>query len=97
MGDRAGIDPKVLLNAIAPSMGQSRIFERTLATFLAGEEFGFSPHLATKDMQLAIELGQELGIPLEVSSRVRDVMTRFRDTADPDADVFTEMIRDYLK
>lgn len=97
MGDRAGIDPKVLLNAIAPSMGQSRIFERTLATFLAGEEFGFSPHLAAKDMRLVVELGKELGVPLEVSSRVRDVMTRFRDTADPDADVFTEMIRDYLK
>ena len=97
MGARAGIDLQSLLDAITPSMGQSRIFERTLSLYLSGREIGFSTDLAAKDMQLAVELDDALGVPLEVGPLVRDLITRFRDEGDRGSDEFTEMIRDLLK
>ncbi len=77
-------------------MGQSRIFERTLSLFLSRREIGFSTDLAIKDMQLAVEQGEALGVPLEVGPLVRDMITRFRDEGERGSDEFTEMIQDLL-
>ena len=96
MGARAGIDPRVLLDAITPSMGQSRIFERTLSSFLIGAAWGASTELAVKDMQLAVALAEELDVPVEVSSLVQDIFTRFRDEGNGRSEEFTDMIQYYL-
>lgn len=66
MAARAGIDLQLLLEVMTPSMGQSRIFERTLSIFLSGKAIGSATDGAVKDMRLGVELGEELGVPLEV-------------------------------
>ena len=97
MAARAGIDLNQLLDAVNASMGQSRIFERTLSLFLDGDRMGSTADLAVKDMRLGVELGEELGVPLEVSPLVKDLIVRFRDRGQGDRDEFTEMIPDLLR
>ena len=97
IGARAGIDLHLLLDAVKASMGQSRVFERTLSLFLNNGRMGSTTDLAVKDMCLGVELGQELGVPLEVGPLVRDLLVRFRDGGDRGTDEFTDMIPDLLR
>lgn len=97
MSARAGIDLRLFLDAIKSSMGQSRIFERTLSLFLDSGRMGANTDLAVKDLRLGIELGSELGVPLEVGPLVRDLVVRFRDAGDRGQDEFTDMIPDLLR
>ena len=96
MGARAGIDPRLLLDVITPSMGQSRILEHALAAFLDGETIGGTTDLAVKDMRMGVELAEELGVPVEVGALVRDIFIRFRDERGQGQDDYTELIQDYL-
>jgi 3-hydroxyisobutyrate dehydrogenase-like beta-hydroxyacid dehydrogenase len=93
---KAGIDLQLLLDAVKASMGQSRVFERTLSLFLNSGQMGSTTDLAVKDMRLGVEIGSELGVPLEVSPLVRDLIVRFRDGGDRGQDEFTDMIPDLL-
>lgn len=95
MGIRAGIDAQALLDAIKPSMGQSKIVDRTLALSLKGEGICSATDLAVKDMHLGVELGRETGVPLELSPLVESIFTRFRDGGHG-AEDFTEIIHDFM-
>ncbi|MDE2999700.1 MAG: NAD(P)-dependent oxidoreductase [Gemmatimonadota bacterium] len=97
MSARAGIDLRLLLDTITSSMGQSRIFERTVSLFLNSGRMGSTTDLAAKDMRLGVELGSELGVPMEVSRLVRDLIVRFRDAGDRGQGEFTDMIPDLLR
>ncbi len=96
MGARAGIEPRLLLDVITSSMGQSRIFEHALAAFLDGEAIGGTTDLAAKDMQLGVEFADELGVPADVGALVRDIFIRFRDERGRAEEEYTELIQDYL-
>ena len=96
MGARAGIDPRLLLDAITPSMGQSRILEHALEALLDGEAIGGTTDLAVKDMRMVVDLAEELGVPVEVSALVRDILIRFHDERGRGQDDYTELIQDYL-
>ena len=96
MGARAGIDPRLLLDVITPSMGQSRILEHALAAFLDRETIGGTTDLAVKDMRMGVELAEELGVPVDVGALVRDIFIRFRDERGQGQDDYTELIQDYL-
>ena len=96
MGARAGIEPRLLLDVITSSMGQSRIFEHALAAFLDGEAIGGTTDLAAKDMQLGVEFADELGVPADVGALVRDIFIRFRDERGRTEEEYTELIQDYL-
>ena len=96
MGAKAGIDPQALLDVIKPSMGQSKILERSMTLFLKGEGMYFATDLAAKDMNLVVELGKEIGVPLELSPLVEAVITRFRDGGHGQEDI-TEIIRDFMQ
>ena len=97
MGARAGVDLHLLLDSVKASMGQSRIFERTLSLFLNDGRMGSTAELAVKDMRLGVALGEELGVPLEVSPLVKDLIVRFRDRSHRARDEFTGMIPDLLR
>jgi len=96
MGAKAGIDLQRFLEVIAPSMGQSKMFERAISLFLSCGEIGSTTDLAVKDMTLGVELGRELGVPLEVGPLVRDMICRFREEGDRGSVEFTDMIQDFL-
>ncbi len=96
MGAKAGIDPQALLDVIKPSMGHSKILERSMTLFLKGEGMYSATDLAVKDMHLGVQLGKEIGVPLELSPLVEAVITRFRDGGHGQEDI-TEIIRDFMQ
>ncbi len=51
MGAKSGIDPRVLIEVITPSMGDSRVLRHTVRRALRGEEIASAMDLAVKDMQ----------------------------------------------
>jgi 3-hydroxyisobutyrate dehydrogenase-like beta-hydroxyacid dehydrogenase len=72
LGVKAGIDPAVLLEIIKVSTGDNwcaRQYPNT--TFKGNFEPGFKISLAFKDINLALELGRENGVPLPVAEAVR--------------------------
>ena len=51
--------------------------ERVMGLWLNGEEMASTADLAVKDMKLGVELGKEMGIPLEISPLVEAIIKRF--------------------
>ena len=96
LGAKAGIDTQTLLEVIKPSMGHSRVLERSMTLLLKGESMHFATNLAVKDMHLGVELGKEVGVPLELSPLVEAVITRFRDGGHEQEDIM-EIIRDFMQ
>ena len=96
IGAKAGINLQALLDIITRSMGQSVMMERCMTLLLKNERMYSATDLAVKDMHLGVELGQELGVPLELSPLVEDIITRFRDGGRGQADI-NEIIHDFLQ
>jgi len=72
LGVKAGIDPAMLLEIIKASTGDNwctRQYPNT--TFRGNFEPGFKVSLAYKDINLALELGRENGVPLPVGEAVK--------------------------
>ena len=72
LGVKAGIDPQTLLEIISTSTGDNwcaRQYPRT--TFQGNFEPGFRIGLAYKDINLALDLGREYGVPLPVGMAVK--------------------------
>ncbi len=96
IGAKAGINLQALLDVITRSMGQSVMMERCMTLLLKNERMYSATDLAVKDMHLGVELGRELGVPIELGPLVEEVITRFRDSGHGQADI-NEIIRDYLQ
>jgi len=72
LGVRAGIDPAMLLEIIKVSTGDNWCARQYPNTVFKGDfEPGFKISLAYKDINLALELGKENGVPLPVGAAVR--------------------------
>ncbi len=96
IGARAGIDPRKLIDAIRPSMGQSRMMERCLTRFLDKQSLYSAVDLGVKDMHLGVELGRSHDVPLEIAPMVEDLLRGFQDRGNAQADLL-DYIGDYLK
>ncbi|MGE4080646.1 MAG: NAD(P)-dependent oxidoreductase, partial [Reyranella sp.] len=70
LGTRYGLDPDKLLNVIASSSGNSNAIRNFTLRALPGKYSppSFALDLAYKDLHLALELGDELGVPLPQGS-----------------------------
>ena len=77
IGAKAGIHPQALLNVIKTSTGDSMYLRRTVGLLMEGEDVHSAADLAVKDVHLGVELGAELGVPLELGPFVEDIFTRF--------------------
>ena len=96
MGAKAGIDPQALLDVIKTSTGDSMYLRRTIGLLLAGEDVNSAADLAVKDVQLAVELGKELDIPIELGPLVEDIFRRFCDQGRGHEDQL-EIMRDFME
>ena len=96
LGVKAGLDPRTLLDVIKPSMGHSTFLERTMKLSLDGKPLQFVTDGAVKDLRLCVELGRELGVPLDAGPLVESLVTRYRDAGHGQEDTL-EYIRDYLR
>jgi 3-hydroxyisobutyrate dehydrogenase len=78
MGVKAGVDPKMLLRALRQgTTGRARTFDRLAEQFLTGnyDPPSFALRLAYKDMNLALALAKEHGVPMRmVEIATKDMM-----------------------
>lgn len=79
LGTVAGIDPNVLNQVVRNSSGNSMGFRAVAKKSLEQDwEPSFALDLAYKDMHLALELADELGVPLSLSPSVHNLMRMAR-------------------
>lgn len=74
LGVRAGMDPQRLFEVLSTSGGRSHHFLKRFPNVLAGD---FTPHfsiaLSRKDLSLALQMAESLGVPMLATSTVRQV------------------------
>jgi 3-hydroxyisobutyrate dehydrogenase len=79
LGVTAGLDPNRLIQVIASSSGNSNAFRMFSERALKGEFApAFALNLAYKDLHLALELGDELGVPLPQGSATHNLQRMAR-------------------
>lgn len=88
MGAKGGVDPELMLSAINAGSGANRATRTMmpLAVLTRGFDYGAAMHILMKDIDLAIELGEELGVPMWVCQAARLVFKHavFQGMADQD-------------
>ena len=80
LGVTAGLDPQKLIQVIAKSSGNSNAFKSFSERALSGKSRppSFALNLAYKDLHLALELGDELGVPLPQGSSTHNLQRMAR-------------------
>ncbi|MBP2641294.1 MAG: beta-hydroxyacid dehydrogenase, 3-hydroxyisobutyrate dehydrogenase [Firmicutes bacterium] len=75
LGVKAGLDPKVLLEIISVSSGRSYALEAKVPGFILKRNFepGFAVDLQYKDLEMAVQTGKELGMPLLLTNVAQQV------------------------
>jgi 3-hydroxyisobutyrate dehydrogenase-like beta-hydroxyacid dehydrogenase len=74
LGVRAGMDPQRLFDVLSTSGGRSHHFLKRFPNVLAGD---FTPHfsiaLSRKDLSLALQMAESLGVPMLATATVRQI------------------------
>jgi 3-hydroxyisobutyrate dehydrogenase len=79
LGTRAGVDPQLLHDIIQASSGASWAMRQFPQKIFVGDfTAGFTIDLAYKDLRLALELGDELAVPLLMGSICINLMRQAR-------------------
>jgi 3-hydroxyisobutyrate dehydrogenase len=77
LGNRAGIDPKALLEGIQASSGNSYTIEKEMPLVYNGTyDVGFSMALACKDLGLTMKHARKHGVPLELGTLIEQIFVR---------------------
>ena len=94
MGVKAGLDPRVLLDIINAGSGRNSATEDKFprAILTRTFDFGITTELFLKDVHLAVEEGEALGVPMIVGAAVREMFGVTRARFGPDCD-FTSIAR----
>ena len=73
MGAKGGLDPEIMVSAINAGSGRNSATEAKfpLSILPRSFDFGAPMHILMKDIDLAIELGEELGVPMWVCQAAR--------------------------
>ena len=80
LAKRAGLDLRQAYEVIAASSGTSFVHETEGQVILNGSyDIGFTIDLALKDLGLALALGEETGVPLDLAARVERQFVEARD------------------
>lgn len=95
LGVMAGIDPAKLTQVISNSSGNSFTY-RSMAEKAMARNFvpGFALDLAYKDMRLALELAEEVGMPLFIAPQVHNIL-RLSRAAGRGKDDTSSLVRFY--
>ncbi len=76
LGQKAGLDPKVLIDVINVSSGQSNASMTKIPKYVLTRsfDFGFAIGLSNKDIRLCLEAANGLGVPMVVGSSVLELL-----------------------
>jgi 3-hydroxyisobutyrate dehydrogenase len=93
-GQRFGLDPTVMLEAVNGSSGRSGSTENKWPNYIVPGTYnsGFTAGLMVKDIRIALELARATGVPSELAARAVEVWGRAVDELGPDSD-HTEIAR----
>jgi 3-hydroxyisobutyrate dehydrogenase len=79
LGAKAGVEVGTLRNALVGGPAGSVLLERDIDGVFEGDyDESFTLDLATKDLGLAVDLGRDLGVPLELGALVEQLHRRAR-------------------
>ena len=79
LGAKAGVEVGTLRRALVSGPAGSVLLERDIDGVFDGDyDESFTLDLVTKDLGLAVDLGRELGVPLELSALVEQLHRRAR-------------------
>jgi 3-hydroxyisobutyrate dehydrogenase len=79
LGARAGVEVGVLRRALVDGPAGSVLLERDIDGVFEGDyDESFTLDLVTKDLGLAVDLGRDLGVPLELAALVEQLHRRAR-------------------
>jgi 3-hydroxyisobutyrate dehydrogenase-like beta-hydroxyacid dehydrogenase len=94
MGAKGGLDPEVMTEAINRGSGRNSATQSKFPESVLNRAFDYGApmHILTKDVDLAIEQGEQLGIPMWVcqAARLMYKHAMFQGMADKD---ITELVR----
>src|ERR1700675_4979521 len=84
---RAGVPGQSLFEVMQSSMGRSGVLDLKGANMLKGEyKPSFPLRLMHKDLGLALDLGNQLGVPLPAAAAAREVMSAVKGATTEDVD-----------
>ncbi|QFG68491.1 NAD(P)-dependent oxidoreductase [Ornithinimicrobium pratense] len=94
VGERSGIDPARLLEAVNAASGRSGVTEVNLPRWVLSGTFdsGFPVGLMARDVDLAATVAQELGASSPVVRAAREMWAQLRDEVGPQED-FNRMVK----
>ena len=94
MGVKAGLDPRVLLDIINAGSGRNSATEDKFPRAILPRtfDFGITTELFLKDVHLAVDEGEALGVPMIVGAAVREMFSVTRARFGDDCD-FTSIAR----
>lgn len=79
MGVRSGVDLEVLRRSLVASPANSHFVEHDVLSVFTGDyDQSFPLALVCKDLGLAVDMGRDLGVPVEVSALVEQIHRRAR-------------------
>jgi 3-hydroxyisobutyrate dehydrogenase len=94
VGERFGVDAEVMLAVFNSSSGRSGSTENKWPNFILPGTFnsGFGLRLMVKDMGIAVQLAEEVGVPSVLGSEALELWSRAAQNTPPTAD-HTEIVR----
>lgn len=94
MGAKAGLDPAIMLDVINAGSGRNTATADKFPRCVLPRkfDFGFATELLYKDVQLCLEEGERLGVPMIVGNAVRQLVGIAKTLAGPSSDV-TEIVK----
>lgn len=79
LGKKAGVDPKIIFEAIRKGLAGSTVMEAKAPMMINGNfDPGFRVELHIKDMENILQAGHQVGAPLPLSSHVMEILQWLR-------------------
>ena len=91
MGAKGGVDPEVMMKAISVGTGDNGTLKKVLPQAVLTRDFNFGAamHILKKDMDLAVEQGEDLGVPMWLCQTARMMIHHAVLAGSPNDDIST--------
>ena len=98
MGSKGGVDPEVMLQAIGAGSGNNYVIDKVVPRSVLTRDFNFGAemHILMKDIDLAMEQGEDLGVPMWLCQTARNLFRNaiFAHSARADISTMVRFVED---
>jgi 3-hydroxyisobutyrate dehydrogenase-like beta-hydroxyacid dehydrogenase len=91
MGAKGGVNPEVMMKAISVGTGDNGTLKKVLPQAVLTRDFNFGAamHILKKDMDLAVEQGEDIGVPMWLCQTARMMIHHAILAGSPNDDIST--------